>query len=524
MDRTLLQRWVDTVVASRFLIGDPTEPSERVVLRVRAMSITAAGISNVVGAAVVIVFSLLVLPKPDDYDRGNSLVVNLVLAGVYLAVALAIGFWWGRRSTESGPHGTASWLLAGRPPTEVERARLLRAPSRIMGIQLVLWGAATVLFIVVNLFFDPLLSLGIGLTVALGGITTSTAAYLAAELSLRPVMRLALSSGEVDRRGVPGVTARWVLAWALGTGVPVLGLMLVGITALTDVPIDKERLAITVVVLCGIGLVFGAFVTLLAAYATVHPLASIRRGLARVERGEYDVELPVWDSTEIGELQGGFNAMVEGLRERERVRDLFGRQVGTEVAAHAIAGGVRLGGELRAVAVLFIDLVGSTALASRMRPEEVVGLLNRFLAVVVECTEEAGGFINKFEGDAALAVFGAPAELDDAADAALQAARAMHARLVREVPELTAAIGVAYGEAVAGHIGTERRFEYTVIGDPVNEAARLCDLAKTQPELTLASGTAVDAATAAEREHWHADGATVLRGRAQATRLMVLAG
>lgn len=523
MDRTLLQRWVDRFVASRFLIGDPDEPPRRVALRVRTMSILVVGISNLIGAGVVIVFAVLVLPKPGGYDRDDSVLTNLILAAAYIVVALIIGVTWGRRSVEGGRHGTTAWLFAERPPTDAERARAVRAPSRIMVIQLLLWGVATLVFTLVNLMFSPLVSLGVGLTVALGGITTSTAAYLAAELALRPMMRRALGAGEVNRRGVPGLTSRWILAWALGTGVPVLGLMLVGITALTDVPLDKERLAVTVIVLCGIGLVFGALVTVLAAYATVHPLASIRRGLARVERGEYDVELPVWDSTEIGELQGGFNAMVEGLRERERVRDLFGRQVGADVAAEAIAGGVRLGGELRTVAVLFIDLVGSTALASRERPEDVVRLLNRFLAVVVECTEEAGGFINKFEGDAALAVFGAPAELDDPAGAALQAARAMHARLGGEVPELTAAIGVAYGEAVAGHIGTERRFEYTVIGDPVNEAARLCDLAKTQPELTLASGATVDAAVPAERGHWRSDGATVLRGRAQATQLQVLA-
>jgi adenylate cyclase len=523
MDRTLLQRWVDAFVASRFLIGDPDEPPRRVAVRVRTMSILVVGISNLIGAAVVIIFAVLVLPKPGGYDRDDSVLVNLLLAAGYIVVALAIGITWGLRSVEGGRYGTTAWLYAERKPTDIERARAVRAPSRIMGIQLLLWGVATVVFTLVNLVFSPLVSLGVGLTVALGGITTSTAAYLAAELALRPMMRRALGAGEVNRRGVPGLTSRWILAWALGTGVPVLGLMLVGITALTEVPLDKERLAVTVIVLCGIGLVFGALVSLLAAYATVHPLASIRRGLARVERGEYDVELPVWDSTEIGELQGGFNAMVEGLRERERVRDLFGRQVGTDVAAQAIAGGVRLGGELRTVAVLFIDLVGSTALASKASPEEVVRLLNRFLAVVVESTEEAGGFINKFEGDAALAVFGAPAELDDPAGAALQAARTMHARLGVEVPELTAAIGVAYGEAVAGHIGTERRFEYTVIGDPVNEAARLCDLAKTQPELTLASGTTVDAAAPAERDHWRSDGATVLRGRAQATQLQVLA-
>lgn len=526
MDRTLLQRWVDAVVASRFLIGDPDEDGQAIGRRVRGMTLAVSMLSNVIGTAVVIAYALLVLTKPDDYDREAALVINLGTATAYVIVAFVIGGWWGRRRVEAGPLGTSAWLRSEDPPTDAQRDRVIRAPQRIMVVQIVLWGVATALFFGVNAWFvDARLAVSIGITVALGGITTSTASYLASELALRPAMHRALASGRVSRRGVPGVSARILLAWALGTAVPVLGLLFSAISAL--VPslsagvVTTQELAITVLVLGGIGLLFGAVVMLLAAYATVHPLASMRRGLSRVGEGDLQVRLPVWDSTEIGELQGGFNEMVEGLRERERVRDLFGRQVGADVAAQAIAGGIRLGGELRPVGVLFVDLVGSTALAARADPEEVVALLNRFLAVVVEVVEECGGFVNKFEGDAALAIFGAPAASEDAAGDALRAARRMHARLVHEVPELTAAIGVAYGEAVAGHIGTEQRFEYTVIGDPVNEAARLCELAKQQPELTLASGTAVDAAAPGEEPAWRPDGATVLRGRAQATQLRI---
>lgn len=495
-------------------------------MRVRILTIAVLMVANAIGAIVVISFALVVLPKPDGYDRTQSLIVNLGAAGVYVLASLIVGVVWGRRRVEGGTLGTSSWLLSGEAPNDEQRRAVLRAPLRIMTVQLVLWAIATVVFSVVNLFFDPLLAFGVGATVALGGLTTSTASYIAAELALRPIISRAMQYGDASRRGVPGVAGRWFLAWALGTGVAIFGLLLTGITALAGAPMTKERLAVTVVVLAGIALVFGAVVTLLSAYATVHPLASIRRGLARVGEGDLSTELPVWDSTEIGTLQRGFNEMVEGLRERERVRDLFGRQVGTDVAAEAIAGGVRLGGgELRTVAVLFVDLVGSTGLAAHRRPEEVVELLNRFLAVVVEVVETTGGFINKFEGDAALAIWGAPADHADPAGSALRAARLMHARMLEEVPDLTAAIGVAYGDAVAGHIGTEQRFEYTVIGDPVNEAARLCDLAKTQPELTLASGTALDATRDDdERTHWKGDGATVLRGRAQATQLQVLVG
>jgi adenylate cyclase len=146
-------------------------------------------------------------------------------------------------------------------------------------------------------------------------------------------------------------------------------------------------------------------------------------------------------------------------------------------------------------------------------------LLNRFFAVVVDIVRRHGGFVNKFEGDAALAVFGAPVHLDDPAGSAMQAAREMAARLPSEVPELEAAIGVSAGEAVAGNVGDERRYEYTVIGDPVNEAARLCELAKSRPGRILASHSALERAEDRERPHWELGDEVELRGRSEKTRL-----
>jgi adenylate cyclase len=247
---------------------------------------------------------------------------------------------------------------------------------------------------------------------------------------------------------------------------------------------------------------------------------AVRRALQQVEQGELDVAVPVYDRSELGQLQAGFNTMVAGLRERDRIRDLFGRQVGHEVAsAAAAASEVRLGGEVVRVAVLFVDLVGSTALAGARPPTEVVGLLNEFFGVVVEVTEACGGWINKFEGDAALAVFGAPNHTDDPACRALWAAREMATRLADEVPEVSAAIGVSAGDAVAGYIGNISRYEYTVIGDPVNEAARLTEMAKNVPSRVLAPGRAIGMASAAESANWQLGDAVTLRGRTTPTRL-----
>jgi adenylate cyclase len=151
----------------------------------------------------------------------------------------------------------------------------------------------------------------------------------------------------------------------------------------------------------------------------------------------------------------------------------------------------------------------------------VVELLNRFFAVVIEVVDRHGGHVNKFVGDAALAVFGAPVAVENPASSALAAARELAERLPDGIPELEAGIGVSAGEAVAGNIGEESRFEYTVIGDPVNEAARLTELAKERPDRLLASARSLENASEAESEHWRLDGSVTLRGHSHETRLAV---
>jgi len=248
------------------------------------------------------------------------------------------------------------------------------------------------------------------------------------------------------------------------------------------------------------------------------PLRALRSALERVELGELDTSLAVNDASELGQVQAGFNRMVQGLQERDRLRDLFGRHVGEDVAASALErGDVELGGETRDAAVLFVDMIGSTSLAASREPGEVVADLNAFFAIVVDCVSLHGGWVNKFEGDAALCVFGAPSAHPDAAGSALAAARALAARIDRELTGLEAGIGVSAGRVVAGNVGAAERYEYTVIGDPVNEAARLTELAKTEPGRVLASEAAVQQATTRERERWSIGRSVTLRGRTAPT-------
>jgi adenylate cyclase len=312
---------------------------------------------------------------------------------------------------------------------------------------------------------------------------------------------------------------RTLTVWALGSGVPVLGILLAAIITLSLHNVSPTQFTVAVMILALFALVFGFILMWILSWLTATPVRVVRAALNRVEQGDLDTNLVVFDGTELGQLQRGFNSMVHGLRERERVRDLFGRHVGREVAAAAERDRPKLGGEERHVAVIFVDIIGSTQLVTSRRATEVVDLLNRFFAVIVEEVDRHHGFVNKFEGDAALAVFGAPNHLDSPESEALAAGRAITRRIHEEVPECEAGIGVAAGAAVAGNIGANERFEYTVIGEPVNEAARLCELAKDTPHHLLASSDAVSTATEEERGQWTLGDTVTLRGHDEPTRL-----
>jgi len=476
---------------------------------VRLVLTAVVTVANLCGAGVVLVLSVWVIPNGSVAEPGRVLAVNLAVLGGYLLLAAPLGVVWGSMRFRTRRGGST-----------VARQVVLHGPLRLVTVQAVLWLGAVGLSGALNATFSPRLALSVAETVLLGGITTCALSYLLSERILRHTAARVLQGQPPRRAGLPGVTTRAVLFWALGTAVPVFGLMLTAVTALVFGDVPVERLAVVVLSIGGTALGIGLLVTLAAADAVADPVNAVRRALRRVEEGDFDVRVPVYDGTELGELQAGFNRMAAGLRERERIRDLFGRQFGEDVATVAAASDeVRLGGEVRRVAVLSVDIVGSTGLAAHRPPAEVVALLNRLFRVVVESVGEHGGWVNKFVGDAALAVFGAPLDAPDPAGSALAAGRCLAERLAVELPEVTVGIGVSAGDAVAGNVGDVRRYEYTVVGDPVNEAARLTELAKAAPGGVLAAERAVALARNDEAARWELGEARLLRGRAEPTRL-----
>jgi adenylate cyclase len=471
-----------------------------VVRTVGGMAVLGVGV-NVIGVAVVAAVIAAMNARASHHQFHVLLTVTLVMVGISVVVGVVAATLVQRR--------TLHWLLRGDVPSRADARRALRMPRDLAVVAVILWlvGGVVIAVAAAAVGEDAETVSGICGGIVLAALAAAGLTYVAAGRYNRPVARLALAACPPKQTPVFGVRWRLLLIWVLTSGMPIVGLVLV-LTA----PRDKTHILAVGAVVAVVTLIVGGLATALAARTIGEPLHDMVEALHRVGAGELDATVEVEDASEIGLLQAGFNDMVAGLRERERIQDLFGRHVGPAVAERAISEGVTLSGEGLDVVALFVDITGSTRLTRETDPVEFVARLNRFFEIVVDEVESNGGLLNKFEGDAALCVFGAPAPLDDPATAALRTARAIRDR-VADAGELEIGIGVAAGPVIAGQIGSASRLEYTVIGDAVNEAARLTDLAKRVEGRILASAPVVRAATEDEQQCWVRGRVLRLRGR-----------
>jgi class 3 adenylate cyclase len=231
----------------------------------------------------------------------------------------------------------------------------------------------------------------------------------------------------------------------------------------------------------GLVLVVAFAVDLALAHGLTATIRELVAGTAQIQRGNFQVKVPVRSRDEIGGLASSFNEMAEGLALKEKYRSVLDKVTDKEVALQLMSGGVALGGELREISVLFCDIRGFTALTQNMDPAEVIRMLNEHFTPLTRVVYEHNGVVDKFVGDLIMAVFGAPKSYgNDALNAACCALE-----MIRERQKLNATslykiemgIGVATGSAVAGCMGSQDRLNYTVLGKHVNLASRLCSKA-----------------------------------------------
>ena len=228
----------------------------------------------------------------------------------------------------------------------------------------------------------------------------------------------------------------------------------------------------------------------------LRPIRILSRAMSTVAQGDMTVRIPVTSNDEVGELTGQFNTMVEGLRERERIRETFGRYVDESVASTILqrGGDGVLAGETREATILFTDVSGFTTIAETLPPEHLIGALNDYLETVLAPIRAHGGVVNTFIGDGIFASFNMPLACPGHAAAAIRAAidiqRAVAGRRFGEakVPFATR-IGISTGSVIGGSVGAGQRLSFTLLGDTVNLAARLEKLNKDHGTSILLSET-----------------------------------
>jgi adenylate cyclase len=211
------------------------------------------------------------------------------------------------------------------------------------------------------------------------------------------------------------------------------------------------------------------------------PVKELVLGALAVEQGRYDYRLKSKQQHEVGRFIGTFNEMMVGLSEKEKIRSIMNKVVSKEVAHELLQNRMELGGAERRASILFTDIRDFTNIAESMAPTDLVQMLNDYFSRMSPIIDKEGGVIDKYIGDAIMAVFGAPVEFPDDALRAVRAGAAMikelsafnTERTALGLPPINIGMGINCGTVVAGNIGSESRLNYTIIGDPVNLASRL---------------------------------------------------
>jgi adenylate cyclase len=301
--------------------------------------------------------------------------------------------------------------------------------------------------------------------------------------------------------------------------------------------LDRElapylRLERTYLILALLGLAISAVVGIWIARGVSKPVLQLAEGARKIGQGDYQYRVNVNQPDEMGLLAASFNHMSKGLAERDQVRDLLGKVVSPAVAAELLRKDVTLGGEEREVIVLFSDVRSFTTMCEALAPQEVLGILNRYFTQMSAIVEAHGGVVDKYVGDAIMALFGAPLANPDDADRAMETALEMCEALdelnaqqqVRGHPAINVGIGINTDIVIAGNMGSQTRLNYTVIGDGVNLASRLEGLTKTPEYATRIIISRTTLAKAKGRYQTRPLGEVAVKGKQKPTEIYALLG
>jgi adenylate cyclase len=457
-------------------------------------------VGNFLGAIVAFLYFRVI-----DNAAATSSRVGLpevVYSVIIFAALVGTGQWYSSRWMAPIARAGAGEALAP-PEAALARRRALLCPYFIGGLTFAGWVMAGLIYgVALPLLMGRALSpyqavrQFFGLTV-IGGSVTTAFIFFASEHAWRRRLPFFFPEGALSAvPRVPRLVVR-VRLLAIFLLVGVVPLAVLGVLAYTraldllgaDPATAGDIVAglrVTILFLVGVGIAAAIGLSIFAANSVAAPLKDVETAMAAVERGRLDGHAPVVSLDEIGAVAEGFNRMLHGLRERELVKETFGKYVTPEIRDEILAGRISGEGELKEVTVLFADIRDFTPWVEATTPRQVVQDLNEYFSEMAEAIRAHRGLVLQFIGDEIEAVFGAPIASRDHAAMAVRAALEMRRRLRawnarREAagkPALHHGIGIHTGTVLAGNIGGAERLSYALVGDPVNLASRIQGLTK----------------------------------------------
>ena len=453
----------------------------------------ASLIINLIAALLAGLYLTFIDPLPSELQASTvsgpaiTIIYNLLLAGVFVVAVIVsirgnrrIGRWYDR--TQAG-------LPAGETPGSVRRAVLNASISAAL-LTAVMWLLAGVIVGFHESSFRIFASMAL-----VGGTIATATTFFAHDLLWRPVVPVFFPDGNVSsvKAFRMPVLGRLMIAYSLVGVYPLTLLALLtwgraqALLAAPNPEAVLDNLLAMEIYLLFAGIVSSVGLAIFVTRSITGPLNELQSAMKQVEQDMLAVQVQVATNDELGYLGEQFNKMVAGLRQARKLRNLLDLYVSPEVAREALRGGAELGGRRTECSVLFSDIRGFTSISERLAPEQLIGLLNRYMMAMIDIIIDNQGIVNKFGGDSLLAIFGTPLNpAQDHAARAVHAAQGMQQALSvfnsiqrsGQEPVLETGIGIATGQVVAGNIGGRERIEYTVLGDTVNLASRLQDKTK----------------------------------------------
>jgi class 3 adenylate cyclase len=437
----------------------------------------------VVATGAVALFSFYYSAPREDFLKILAITLGLTVVALTFTLARVLKrlrplkAWIG--GARSADETADAWHLAVNLPIIMVRRSYL--PPILVTVAVVI--ASLVILNLSWLAFFPITIAGL-LSVAYAAILH----YLAVELAMRPILFDINDELEVpvhiDRPVVP-------LRLKLLGSLPLINVITgVVVAALTSDGGGTDALGVNVLIALFVSFTVSFELTVLLTRSILRPVEDLEAATERIRQGRFTEHVPVTTSDEFGELASAFNQMVDGLAERERLREAFGTYLDEEVAQHLVSEDFQPAGEEVEVSLVFVDVRDFTTAAAEADAPDIVARLNELFECIVPIVAHHRGHIDQFIGDAVLAVFGAPERVHQHADRAVQCAVEL-ARTInsRRPGGFEVGVGVNTGAVVAGAIGGAGRLSFSVIGDAVNLAARVESATRETGDSVLITGT-----------------------------------